>query len=385
MLRKIFIAVLLLGAFAGCQQMDPTEYGVVFRRLPPFIGGGVAKNVAKPGETIFVMPWDSVYRFDTKPKDVSWGSQAKGKLSAEQTDYVFSRASDGNEVALAFTIRYQVSQDPSKLVQLVDSTATTEEDVQRIVIAVGRSAIRQRMNELHTSAFLDTNTRYAAVDKVRSSMREILEPSGIEVVQVNLDDYRFERKLRDGTIDTSYQQRLTEIQQLTEDTERERSRMETMKAQKDREQKAAEAKRNQLVAEADGYRTQAKLRGQAYLEARQNEAKAILAKGKAEAQGIIEQINALNGPGGEAILKLELAKQLKKGDPKFIALSRGKGGTAIDLSKIDTNQLLAQFGVAEGLKDDASQGLPSAKDERRMSRPSSGPQPELSNNSAVGN
>lgn len=375
MIRKIVAASLLLGALVGCQQMDPTEYGVVFRRLPPIIGGGVAKDVAKPGETILVMPWDSVYRFDTKPKDVSWGTQAKGKLSPDQADYVFSRASDGNEVALAFTIRYQITQDPSKLIELVESTATSEEDVQRIVIAVGRSAIRQRMNELHTSAFLDTNTRYAAVDKVRSSMRDLLEPSGIEIVQVNLDDYRFERKLRDGTIDTSYQQRLTEIQQLTEDTERERSRMETMKAQKDREQKSAEAKRNQLVAEADGYRAQAKLRGQAYLEARQNESKAIRAKGNAEVQGITEQISALNGPGGEAILKLELAKQLKSGDPRFVVLNRGKGNAALDLSKIDTNQLLMQLGVTEAVKDQPAGALNSTQSHTT---------PELSNTNQTG-
>ena len=131
LLRKVIVASTVLVSLSACQQMDPTEYGVVFRRLPPMIGGGVAKDVAKPGETIFLFPWDSVYRFDTKPKDVSWGSHSKGKLPADQADYVFSRASDGNEVALAFTIRYQVSQDPQRLVQLVESTATSEAEVQR--------------------------------------------------------------------------------------------------------------------------------------------------------------------------------------------------------------------------------------------------------------
>jgi regulator of protease activity HflC (stomatin/prohibitin superfamily) len=348
---KIALAVSLALLTTACQQMDPTEYGVVFRRLPTFVGGGVAKKVINPGETVILMPWDSVYRFDTKPKDVSWGSIGKGKLDSEQSDFVYSRARDGNEVALAFTVRYQISQDPAKLVQLVESTASSEAGVRRIVVSVGQSAIRQYMNELHTSAFLDTTTRYKAVDKVRAAMRDLLEPSGIEIVQVNLDDYRFERKLKDGAIDASYQQRLTEIQQLTEDTERERSRMETMKAQKDLEQKAAEAKKNQLIAEADGYRNQAKLRGDAYFEARQNEAKALLAQGTAEAQGLTEQINALSGSGGEALLKLEIAKQLLKSDPKFVVMGRGKTGGGVDINKLDTNELLQQLGLIEGLRD----------------------------------
>lgn len=350
-LLKVLIALSLALLTTACQQMDPTEYGVVFRRLPTFIGGGVAKKVINPGETVILMPWDTVYRFDTKPKDVSWGSHAKGRLDSEQSDFVYSRARDGNEVALAFTVRYQISQDPTKLVQLVESTASSEAGIRRIVVSVGQSAIRQYMNELHTSAFLDTTTRYKAVDRVRAAMRELLEPSGIEIVQVNLDDYRFERKLKDGTIDASYQQRLTEIQQLTEDTERERSRMETMKAQKDLEQKAAEAKKNQLIAEADGYRNQAKLRGDAYFEARQNEAKALLAQGKAEAQGLTEQINALSGSGGEALLKLEIAKQLLKSDPKFVVMGRGKAGSGVDVNKLDTNELLQQLGLMEGMRE----------------------------------
>ena len=48
------------------------------------------------------------------------------------------------------------------------------------------------------------------------------------------------------------------------------------------------------------------------------------------------------------MLRLEVAKQLAKSNPRFVALSQG-GSAALDLSKTDMNQLLQQLGVAEGL------------------------------------
>ena len=349
---KILFGVILLFTFAACQQMETTQYGVLFRRLPPAVGGGVSKSIVRPGETVLLMPWDSIYRFDTKPKDVSWGSLERGRSADPgQSDFVYSRASDGNEVALAFTIRYQVSTDPDKLVGLVERTATTDEEVRDLVVAVGRSDIRRFMNELHTGEFLDTSHRYEAVDKVRRSMQELLGPAGIEIRQVNLDNYLFERKLKDGSIDASYQTRLTDIQRLTEDTERERSRMDTVEAQKRQEENAARAHKSQIEAEALGYKEQAKLRGKGYIKARENEAAGILARGKAEVEGITAQINALNGPGGEALLKLEVAKQLRQSNPKFIVLGHGKGGSGVDVNKVDTNQLIQQIGLLEALKD----------------------------------
>jgi hypothetical protein len=51
------------------------------------------------------------------------------------------------------------------------------------------------------------------------------------------------------------------------------------------------------------------------------------------------------------MLRLEIAKQLAKGNPKFVALNPGQGGgsATVDLSKTDMNQLLQQLGVVEGL------------------------------------
>ena len=130
--------------------------------------------------------------------------------------------------------------------------------------------------------FLAKEPRYKAVDKVRQAMAEKLEPLGIEVRRVNLDDFQFERLLTDGNIDSSYQETLKEIQRVREETQREHSRINTVKAKKSQEFNDEQARVNRLVAEADGYKQQAAYRGDAFREAKTNQAKAVLAKGQAE-------------------------------------------------------------------------------------------------------
>lgn len=358
---KRILALILVFTLCGCdtgiRQMGLTEMGVKFRKLPPALGGGVSSEVIPPGKMAIIFPWESIYRFDTRVRDVSWGT-SKGDEST--VDYVHTRALDGNEVALAVTVRYQIGKEPGKLVRLVQEVATDDHEVSELVKAVGRADIRTYMNELRTSEFMDESHRYQAVDKVRNFMAERLSQYGIEILRVTLDDFRFERLLKDGTIDTSYQDKLTEVSKLIEDTKRERSRIDTIKAKKEQEFNTAQAEVNRLVAEADGYKKQAKLKGDAYFEARTNEAKAILAQGKAEVEGIVEQINALSGPGGQAILKLELARQLLKQDPRFVLVNPGDN-KSLDVTRTDTNELLNQIGILEAWKKESAPAINEVK------------------------
>ncbi|MBN8549048.1 MAG: hypothetical protein J0M12_07015 [Deltaproteobacteria bacterium] len=351
--RRI-LSLSLLFLLCGCQKMESTEFGVLFRRLPPYFFGGIAPHVVTPGETTFIMPWDSIYRFDTSVKDLSWGRRAskdaEGGEVVDRGDYVHTRALDGNEVALGVTIRFRISPEPTSLRKLVEEVATDDQGVENLVSAVGLAYLRTYMNRLSTEKFLDESERYNAVDSVRSAMEKTLSPLGVEVLRVNLDDFRFERLGRDGTIDTVYQDKLTEIQKLHQDTERERSRIETVRAKKLQELNNAVAVVNRQVAEAQGYKNQAKLRGDGYYQAKSNEAMGILATGQAEVSGIVEQVNALAGPGGEAILRLEIARQIAQSNPQFVLMGESSQPSGVDVKRTDTNELLRQIGVLEGMQ-----------------------------------
>ncbi len=337
------LLVFLTGCDTGLRQMSATEYGVVFRALPVFMGGGYSKSVVRPGETVIVWPWDDIYKIDTAVKYVSWG-QKNG-----HADFVHTRALDGNEVALAVTVQYRVGSNPQRLIKLVQEVGTTNDQILEIIVAVARAYIRSSMNELKTAQFFQRDARYQAISKVKKHMVKMLEPYGIEIEGVIFDEHRFERVRLDGTVDTSYQQKIDETQKLREDTERERLRVDTVKAKKTQELNETQAQVNRMVAEANGYLNQAKLRGDAYFASKQNESQGILAKGRSEVEGLRAQVDALNGPGGQAILKLAMVKQLMKGEPKFVVVG-GEKGNSIDLKRLDTNQLLAQIGIVEGLK-----------------------------------
>ena len=70
--------------------------------------------------------------------------------------------------------------DPERLIELVQSVGTTDDDIQRIVTAVARSDVRTYMNELETGKFFDNNVKYAGAAKVQEAMSKRLAPYGIE-------------------------------------------------------------------------------------------------------------------------------------------------------------------------------------------------------------
>ncbi|MCO6430514.1 MAG: SPFH domain-containing protein [Deltaproteobacteria bacterium] len=340
--RALLLAIAIIAS--GCAKMGPTEMGVRFRKLPPAFGGGVSSSIIHHGQSVPYWPWDSFYRFDTRVKEIEWGQRGPNQHS----DYVQTRALDGNEVALAVKVQYSISTDPEKLLKLVDEVATSEQEVEEIITAVARADIRTYMNELRTAEFFDNKRKFEGGERVKQAMQERLEKWGIVIHSVNLGEHRFERLLRDGTIDSSYQEKINEVQTKDEETKRERLRKATVEADKAREFNDMQAEVNRMLAEVEGYKNQAKVRGDAYLETKTNEAKAVLAAGRAEVDGLIEQINALSGPGGEAILKLELAKHLIQANPKFFIMGSGEG--SMEVKKVDANELLRQIGLIEAMK-----------------------------------
>lgn len=340
----LILCLVLLGA---CSKMGPTEFGVKFRMLPPILGGGVSKDLIDRGQTVFLMPWDTVYRFDTGVKEIQWGFHGPNV----PTDYVQTRALDGNEVALSVKIQYSINPNPESLSMMIQEVATSEQEVDDILAAVARTDIRTYMNELRTSQFFDNKQKFQAGETAKKAIQKRVEKWGIVIHSVNLGEHRFERVLRDGTVDASYQEKINEVQTLDEKTKREKLRKATVEADKEREYNDTLAEVNRLVAEAVGYKNQAILKGDGYFEAKTNEAKAILAAGKAEVEGLIEQVNALSGPGGDSILKLEIARSLISSTPSFIVLGGNSDSGAMEVRKTDTNEILRQLGLIEGMQE----------------------------------
>ena len=83
---------------------------------------------------------------------------------------------------------------------------------------------------------------------------------------------------------------------MEQDIQGERTRIETVRAKKQKEFAEAESAFNARIAEAKGYKEQSAYQGDSYFTARSNEAKAVTAEGNAEVEGLRQQIAALSGP-----------------------------------------------------------------------------------------
>ena len=350
MLAALFLMLTLCACETPVRHLGPAEYGVVFRALPRFLGGGLARKVRKPGETFLVWPWDSVYVFDTKIQTLEWGQTGHGG-GPDSSDYVQTRALDGNEVSLAVRVQFSITTDEEDLLYLLQNVGTSNAEVEKVVVAAARADLRTAMNRLKTGEFFINAAKYQGEADAKEALHRRLGPYGIKIVSVNLSEHRFERVLADGTVDRLYQERINRIQALEQETAREMLNIQAVAADKEREYNNAQAVVNSQIADAQGYKNQTRARGDAYAEAKHYVAEGVLVTGRAEVDGLTAQIAALSGPGGRAILKLDLSKQLLKSDPKFVVMGQSARFEGIEVKRIDTNELLKQIGIFEGLTD----------------------------------
>ncbi len=327
--------------------MDAGEYGVVFVALPPWLGGGVREKVIEPGEAAFVPPWASVYKVQSTVRSISWGGVGQGTNKSVE-DFVETRALDGNEVGLAFTIQYYI--DKAKAPLVIQRVGVQPDAVERLVTAVAQSDIRTHMNILKTRDFFSPEAREDAVKQVKVALQSRLEPDGIVIRDVIYNSHRFERRLDDERVDDSYQRQIENTQRVDTETEQELKKVATIVEQKRREFNEAQGDVNRLLEQSDGANRQAELRGDSYLEAKKNEAEQIKVIGLAAVEGLEKQIAALKGPGGRALLKIEIVKSLLQSDPKFISLGSRTGNGAVQVDRVDTNELIQQLGIMSGME-----------------------------------
>ena len=354
-LLKIILSLIILGLVAcdsGFQKLDAGEYGVKFVKLPGFLGGGVSNKVITPGSGEFIMPWEDLYKIDTTIQSLSWGPKGLGS-NPYLEDSVQTRTIDGNEVLISMEIQYYI--DPLKLPYIIQYVAgekgEIEAKIKNLVSAVARADIRTFLNTLSTREVFNITKRQEALDKLKVAMNARLIPEGIIIDTVIYNSHKFERTGPDGKVlDDSYQQKLDQTQATIQETIREEKLVSAIEEQKKIEYNDALGQFNRKMQEAEGHLEQAKLKGDSYLKAKELEADRIRSVGKQEIEGLKKRIEALNGPGGEALLRIEIAQELQNAQQKFVIIN-SDGTGSIGVNKLDSNNLLQQMGIAEATKE----------------------------------
>jgi regulator of protease activity HflC (stomatin/prohibitin superfamily) len=375
-LRTIIARSALLGvlvAATGCdnlalQQVRNDQVALRFRKLPIFLGGGIRHEVIPPGGKVIVWPWEELIQLTNTQRSESWGTgQGNNRALA-------ARSSDGNEVAFEVTVLYQISRKPEELRELVTSIADTDEKIHELVVSQVRALVRQFANRLATRQFVssdlsselcrvekiaavseDTGTFDSVKDELEKALSEALQSYHLELIQLSVANPRFvryrETDAEGEQQDDTYQTMLVNVQREQQEIKRESESRKTQEERKYEEKEIAIKEANKVLAAANAEAERIGEEARFMLETKQIEKDAIERSGQDMLKSLRAQIEAVAGKGGEALLKLDIARELSKGNPSFIVLNQGSTGSSLDVRRTDTNDLIKQLGLLEALRD----------------------------------
>jgi len=335
-MRRYYISSILVLAMltaVGCvpHTTGETEVGVRTRKIALFSPKGVEDKVYAQGTTYFFLPFINDWHvFDTKLQNLEMTYATTRGDRRNQDDLLF-KTIDGNDISLDVIIAYRIDADRAPyILQYVAGDDDTLRD--KIVRTVARSKPRDIFGELKTEAFYVAEARETQSKKAQESLQSILGPMGIVVEKVLTNDYRF---------NAEYTKAIEDKKVADQQVEKNKSAQHAAAEEYKRKLEEAKGEVNKMVADADGQYLKDKIEADVYQEQQQLLAKAIQAEAVAEAKGIQEMNNALEGAGGEAILKLRIAEALQ--GKRIMLLPVSEGG--MNLKTTDINRLIETLGV----------------------------------------
>jgi len=350
---KILCIILFLSMFSGCmmKHTDSTEVGVLMVTWNPleklnmdFLGSfgrqGVLNKVYSEGETHFFIPFiHEFYTFSSTLQNLEMTVQIDAGDIKGRDDLLF-KTIDGNDIGFDVIIQYQIIKD--KAPDILQGVANNSEELRaKIVRTVTRSKPRDIFGELTTEEFYVSENRAKKALKAKKILNEILGPYGVYVESVNTKDYRFNPLYQKAIEDKKIADQMAA-----------KNKAATRASEEEYKKKIEEAigDVNQMKASIDGEFLMGKLDADAYYTSKVEISKAIETEGEAEAEGIRQMADALTGPGGEIMVKMEVAEALKGKNILLLPLSGG----GMDLKTTNINRLLETFGVQKAASPEKS-------------------------------
>ncbi len=327
------VAIVLLFSTTGCtpRSTGETEVGVRTIKLTIFGKKGVEENVYPAGSIYFFpMLINGWHTFDTKLQNIEMTFDI-GKGDRMARDDLLFKTIDGNDISLDVIIAYRI--DPKKAPYILQYVAVDDESIrQKIVRTVGRSSPRDVFGQLTTEDFYIAEKRERQSVRAREKLQNILGPMGIIVEKVLTKDYRFNAEYQKAIEDKKIADQLLEKNKSAQHaaTEEYKRKLEEVRGEV-----------NKMVAAADGEYLMAKIEADAYYEKQKLLAEAIEAEGVAEAKGIRRMNKAMEGAGGEALVKLRIAEALA--GKRIVVIPVSEGG--MNLKTMNVNKLIETLGV----------------------------------------
>lgn len=332
-LTRIIIVACVVLVSAGCvpHTTGKTEVGVRTKKIALWGKKGVENRSYAPGSTTFFLPIiNDWHTFDIKLQNLEMTIQTDRGDRRGHDDLLF-KTIDGNDISLDVIIAYRI--DPEKAPYILQHVAIDNETLrEKVVRTIARSKPRDIFGALKTEEFYVADKRAAKSEQSKDVLQEMLGPYGIIVEKVLTKDYRF---------NPEYQKAIEDKKVADQQMEQNKSAQHAALEEYKKILEEAKGEVNKMVADADGAFFKAKIEADAYYEKQKFLSEAIMAEGRAEAQGIEQMNKALAGGGGETMVKLAVAEALQ--GKRIMLLPTSEGG--MNLKTTNMNALIETLGV----------------------------------------
>ena len=312
-----FVVILGLGVFitgrGGIVDVKDTEVAVKVNYLT-----GKRTLIVQPGYQVFIPWFNQMYVLDNSPNEfVMEGQRDKSYNHVRELKV---RANDGSTFWFEkLTIQYQLI--PSMAAEVLDDSGYRDAFKRNWIRASARSILRDEFGKLSAETVADTTKHKLATDAAAIRLNGILADHGIEIKQILTPkpkfDPAYEKAIEDRKVADQEVERLkTQLEQLGQERERLIAEVEREKATEyemllgDLESTRLRAEKAQIEKEksADAYRITERNAGVAEERALVQQALALEAQARKEAEGLLARVRALEERG--TILVREKLAQL---------------------------------------------------------------------------
>lgn len=340
--RSLVFLVLAL-ACAGCESTSSTEVGVRTCLFGILEKRG-EQQVYPPGGVYTVMPF--VNSWDTLPiyqQNLLMNANTDEGDRPIPDDITF-KTKDGNNVHIDVNIMWRIN--PEHAADVINRVGHSVDEIrERAVRPVARATIRDVFNKITSEQYYHVDIKNRVAAEAREMLEKELQPFGIIVDSMQVQQHRF---------DPEYQAAIDAQKQAEADVQTLLEQQKNIVVQKQSELQAKRAEWNQKLEDARGQAGRIRNEADAYASKRSNAAKALLAQAKAESDATRKEAEALNKLGGDAYVKMQVARQFS--GKRFILVPQS------NVSTMNVNQIMGMI-LNEKASQSSSAAEPSAPPE----------------------
>ncbi len=315
-------AALALAALAicGCEATSSTEVGVRTSLFGVFEPRG-KQQIYAPGGVYLVVPVVNAWNSLSVAQQNLLMNLATTDGDRPHADDIAFKTKDGNNVYIDVNIMWRI--DPLKVGEVIARVGKSVDEIkERLVRPYSRSVIRDVFNEISSEEYYQVSIKNKTAASAKEQLAAELSPYGIIVDMLQVHQHRFDKEYQNAI--NAQKQAEANVQTLIEQQksmeEAKRSELQGKRAEWNKELEDALGEAGRVRNQADGY-----------AQTKTNLAKATLAQFQAEAAATVKEAEALSKMGGEAFVKMEVAKQFAK---KKILLVPAANVTTMNLNKI---------------------------------------------------